>query len=184
MRIYLDLLPPERKSEIKRAKLFRGILYEEFLFFIPILVFIFILANTYYVLSRQRDLLVNEQNSNKLQGDYQKLNEYETKFNEVNARSQTLVKIQTNHLYWQQLFIELSGLLPEEVYLTDLSTKDFAVFIVGKAKTRDDLLNFKSKLENSKCFENVNVPLSNLVVKEDVDFQIDFKIKENCLKKQ
>lgn len=184
MRIYLDLLPTERKQEIKRKKLFRAILREEFLFIIPVIVFIFILLNIYYVLTLQKSSSVSAQTTNQSQEKYKQLSAYEEKFKEANAANQTLVKIQSGHIYWQHLFKELSNITPDGIYLSDLSTKDFSIFLVGKAKTREDLLGFKEKLESSNCFESVNVPLSNLVTRDNVDFQIDLKIKEDCLKKQ
>lgn len=182
MRIYLDLLPTERKQEIKRKKLFRGILREEFLFIIPVIVFIFILLNIYYVLTLQKDSMMSVQTMSQSQEKYRQLSTYEEKFKEANFINQALIKIQSGHLYWQKLFRELSNTTPDGIYVSDLSTKDFSVFLVGKARTREDLLGFKEKLESAECFETVNVPLSNLVVKDNVDFQIDLKIKEDCLK--
>jgi Tfp pilus assembly protein PilN len=185
MKIYLDLLPDERKQEMRRKKVFRGILRDQFLFSIPMIVFILILCDIYYVLTEQKKYsLIQAQTVDEVQEQYNQLNTYEDKFKEVYALGQIMIKIQSKHLHWQQFFRELSNVVPDGVYLTNFSTKDYVVFLVGKAKVRDDLLTFKEKLESSPCFESVNVPLSDLVDKENIDFQIDLKVKESCLLKQ
>jgi Tfp pilus assembly protein PilN len=143
---------------------------------------VFILLDIHYVLLLQKSALVEEYSMQQSQNKYQQLNVFEEKFKQVNVLDQQLAKIQTGHLNWYNLFSELSNRTPAGIYINDLSTKDYSVFLVGKAKTRDNLLEFKNQLESSPCFQNVNVPLSDLVVKTDVVFQIDLKITENCLK--
>ena len=182
MKIYLDLLPKPRKLELKRKKLFRRILRDEFLFLLPIILFIVILLNIYYLLSVQRDTSIAAKSLAESQDKYQELSSYEEKFKQVNADSAKLLKIQSNHLHWAGILNKLSDVLPDGISITDFSTKDYKVFLIGKAKSRDMLLNFKSSLEADECFTDVNVPLSNLVVKEDVDFQMDFSVTQDCLK--
>jgi Tfp pilus assembly protein PilN len=183
MKIYLDLLPQQRKQEIKRRRLFRKILREEALFLLPFIVLIFILFSIYYILTIQKEITITAYSAQQSQEKYQQLETYEEKFKQTNVLMQAMKKIQLGHLHWQQFFQQLSEIVPDNIYISDLSTKDFTVFIIGKAKTRDDLLNLKNKLESAPCFKNINVPLSNLVVKNNVDFQIDISINENCLKK-
>lgn len=184
MKIYLDLLPDYRKQEIKRKKTFRTILREEMLFLLPIIVLIMILVNIYYVLVLQKNSSVNVNSLQQSQEKYQKLGIYQEKFKQINDIDRALSSIQNGHLHWTNLFQKLGETVPEGIQLSNLSTKNYAVFLVGKAKTRDVLLDFKNKLEEAACFKEVNVPLSNLVVKDNVDFQIDLKISEDCLKEQ
>lgn len=183
MKICLDLLPQQRKQEIKKKKLFLRILENEVLFIFPIFVLIVILISVYYILTLQRDVIYNAYSAQQSQEKYQQLEVYEKKFKQTNLLVQTINNIHSEHIYWLNFFQQLSKILPNNNYVTDLSTKDFTVFFVGKAKTRNDLLDLKNKLEAEPCFKKVNVPLSNLVVKEDIDFQIDILINEDCLKK-
>jgi len=178
MKIYLDLLPKERKLELKRKKTFRIVLRHEMLFLLPLMVLAVVLANVYYLLSFQLDNTVKSGSEEK----YEKLNAYEEKFKQVNEATASLMKITAGHLQWSNVFERLNVIIPEDVTIINFSTKDYNVFIVGKAKNRDVLLRFKSNLESDECFSNVNVPLSNLVVKENIDFQIDFLFKSDCLK--
>lgn len=182
MKIYLDLLPKERKDELKRGKFFREILREEFLFFLPIVVFVIILLNIYYLLSIQHNASVAAKSQTESQDKYQEINSYEEKFKNVNENAAKLIKIQQGHLYWAGVFNKFGEAMPDGISISDFSTKNYDIFLVGKAKNRDTLLNFKNRLEADKCFININVPLSNLVVRNDVDFQIDLKVSEDCLK--
>lgn len=183
MKIYLNLLPQEKKNEIKRNRFFARILREEILFLLPLIVFIFFLLNIYYVLNYQYESLTAAAMAGKSQDKYQELNKYEDKFKEINGSVDLISKLQSNHLKWFGIMGELSVMTPDGIYLSELSTKNYQIFLLGKARSRDDLLNFKGKLESSSCFQNINVPLSNLVVKEDVDFQMDLMVNKDCLKK-
>ncbi|HEX8974377.1 MAG TPA: PilN domain-containing protein [Patescibacteria group bacterium] len=183
MKIYLDLLPQDRKIEIKHSRLFAEVLREEILFLLPILLFIFMLASIFYMVKIQHQSSVSTNNIQQSQDKYQQLNTYQDKFKQVNDEVQALTKIQSGHLYWSHVFSQLSSNTPDGILISNISTKDFQVFVIGRAKTRDDLLDFKNKIASSSCFTNINVPLSDLVVKEDVDFQMDFTVSRDCLKK-
>lgn len=52
------------------------------------------------------------------------------------------------------------------------SRKNASIELVGTAREREDLLNFKTALEKSGKFLAVLLPVSNLAQKEDVDFTI------------
>ncbi|EKD58248.1 MAG: hypothetical protein ACD_56C00165G0003 [uncultured bacterium] len=183
MKIYLDLLPQEKKNELKRIKLFRRILREEMLFLVPIIIFIIILFNIYYVLNFQYDASVIAGSANKSQDKYKELSNYEEEFKKVNDLVGVVGKIQKNHLHWSNVLTELGSTVPGNVYMTDFSTKNYQIFLLGKARSRDDLLSFKSNIEGNNCFQDVDVPLSNLVVKENVDFQMSFSVTKDCLMK-
>lgn len=181
MKIYLDLLPKQRKTEIRRKRIFRRILRQEFLFALPIFLFIAILANIYYLISVQRKVTITANTNFASQDKYQELHSYEEKFKQVNETMALLLKIQANHFHWADVLGRISSTVPEGIYIGEFSTKNYKILLVGKSKNRDILLNFKNDLESDSCFENVNVPLSNLVVKDNIDFQIDFSVKRDCL---
>lgn len=184
MRINIDLLPKERKLELKRNKLFRKILGEELLFLFPVIVFIVILCNIYYLLYSQRNNVVQTQLSSQSQDSLKELNKYEEKFKEVNENSAMLIKIQEGHLRWSRVLEKMNLIVPEGMFFVNFSTKNYKVFILGKAKNRDTLLLFKKNIESDACFSGVTLPLSDLVVKENIEFQIEFSINQDCLKKQ
>lgn len=184
MKIYLDLLPPQLKKEVKRKKIFLEIIKQEMLFIIPLVLFIFILLDTVYILNLQKKSILNQHITDEMKNKAEELSLYENKFRETNENSNILLKIKSEQLHWTKLFEKMNEIVPENVNITDISNKDFKIFIVGKSKNREELINFKNNLEKEVCFNNINVPLSNLVVKEDIDFQLDFFIDEKCLKEK
>jgi hypothetical protein len=64
-----------------------------------------------------------------------------------------------------------------------MATKNYRVLLAGTSKTRDDLIYMKDNFSKENCFTDVSLPLSSLVSKDNVDFQIEFNIKEECIKK-
>jgi Tfp pilus assembly protein PilN len=183
MKIYIDLLPEERKNEIKRKKLLRLIVKQEVLFLFPLLVLIVIMLDIYWVLGIQRNSMIETGSLEQNQGKYKELSEYEDKFKEINTTTAILNKLQQSHLSWSNLIEVITKATPDGVYLTDFANKDYQIFLTGKAKNRESLIAYKEALIASGCADNVNVPLSNLVNKTDVDFQLDFMVKQECIKK-
>jgi len=182
MKIYLDLLPQERKNEFKRKKSFAAILHRELLFLFPILVFIVILVNVYLILGIQESNTKVTGSGQQSQGEYKQLHVYENEFKQTNDLTTFLSRAQAGHIYWSRLISNMSAIAGNGIYFTEFSTKDFQVFILGRAKSREDLIAFKDAVGNSGCADNVNVPLSNLVTPSDVDFQMDFTVTQACIK--
>jgi Tfp pilus assembly protein PilN len=184
MRVNLNLLPEEKKVEIEKKKRLRIILYQGFLLLSIVVFLMIILFNINFILQIRLKGIEDLSSSEKNNSAIVEMNNYEKKFKDINSQINILSQIEKSSLKWSNLFVKLSQLTPDEISLIDLATKDFSITLSGKAKTRDDLIKFKDSLSSDDCFTDVNVPLSNLVVKEDLDFQIDFKIKEECLQNE
>ncbi|TAK96794.1 hypothetical protein EPO05_00910 [Patescibacteria group bacterium] len=184
MRTYIDLLPEQKKTEISRSKTVRMIVAQEFGLAFPVFLLVVILFSVQLILKIQNESLEAIYNEEQSQGGYQELRRFEEKFKEINSKIDLVSKIQQNHLDWSGALVKLSQLTPDGITVTGLITKEYRIFLVGKAKARDDLLDFEQTLNDSDCFTEVNMPLSNLVSKSDVDFQFDFKVKEACILSQ
>lgn len=182
MRIYLDLLPEDKKKELKRKKTFRLIIKREVLFAFPLIVFLVILFNIYVVLGIQKENISSSGMHEQTQGQYKELKDYEDKFKQTNDLTIALTRMQKEHIHWSWLINKISEITPAGIFLNGISTKDYQVLLIGKAKSRDDLMAFKDVMEKMGCAEQVTVPLSNLVTKDNVDFQMDFMVKPECLK--
>ncbi|MFH0969062.1 MAG: PilN domain-containing protein [Patescibacteria group bacterium] len=182
MIIYLDLLPPEKKEELKKKKAFLKIIRNEFLFSIPIASLFLILITASFSLNIKSQSANENLSSGNSQKEYQELAAYEEKFNEANSKIAYISKLQKNHLNWLEAFDKINNIVPENVYLTDLSTSNYVFSLAGKAKTRDGFLRLQENIKSESCFSEVKAPLSSLASKEDVVFRIDFSVKEECLK--
>jgi len=68
--------------------------------------------------------------------------------------------------------------------LTTLSInrEDKTMDVTGLSRHRDDLLEFKSKLESSGLAQEIEFPLSNLLSKENVEFEFSATLNPEKLK--
>lgn len=181
MKIYLNLLPEERKKQIHRAKRFKLLIGQEILFLLPLMIFGVMLVFVLFLLDMQLDIIVLNNAKQSEQGAYRELDEYEKTIKEFNGEVAAIKDISDKHLQWSGYLSTVAALIPEGVSISDMSTKEYQVFLVGEAKSRESMMKFKEALEGSACFESVNVPLSNLVAKEDIEFQVDVTLKRDCL---
>lgn len=184
MEINLNLLPQSKKEEMIRMRHFRSAIGWEILFSLIIIVLAAFLFGIYLVLSLNYDMLAKFQNAESEKAQYKAINQYEDEFERINAKMALVTKVRNDQLYWSDFLLRLNNLIDPGIELDGIATKEYAVFLVGKASDRDSLIALKEKLEKDECFSEVNLPLSNLTVKENIDFQIDLKINDQCLKKK
>jgi hypothetical protein len=91
--------------------------------------------------------------------------------------------IKKDQVYWSAFFDKMNGIVFPGIDVFSISNVDYSITILGRSLTRDDLILFKEKLEKDSCFSSVDLPLSNLVDKSNIEFQIDFEISKDCLKR-
>jgi|SRR6185369_5322345 len=185
MKTLLNLLPEEKKELVQSRLRFRFFLWQLFLFLLLELFYFAILVAMYFILDFQNITLQAALGKNSEVSELsqeRKLSAFENKFQEVNTAVDQTSRIANFHLEFTKLFLLLDKLVPDGVTVDTLSTKEYAVSLSGKAATRENLLEFDDNMKHSECAEDVNVPLSNLFSQEDIVFQVDFKIKPECLR--
>ena len=141
------------------------------------------LMSIYYILNINLRLAKESYaTSIKSNEQYKEIEKYESEINNVNSNLSQIEKLQNGQLNWSKFFQRFNEHFSNEIEVKGLATRNYSIALIGAAKTRDNLISFKDSLAADSCFSEVNLPLSNLVSKEDLDFQIDFKIKQECLK--
>lgn len=183
MNIYLNLLSEEKKIEIKKRMIFQTILGQGFRFCFIMLLLISILLSVKMITKINLSSIDKSNSLIASNSVYQELNKYEGDFKQMNSKIILVSEMKKNKLYWSLLIEELSRIIPPNVFLTDLTTKAYEVSIIGKAENREKLVEFQDNLKKSSCLGEVTYPLSNYTSKEDLEFSIDFKVKEECVKK-
>lgn len=184
MKIKLNLIPNYRREEIKKAKKLKITIREGFWL---VFIFFFVFSGLFcfqYILKINLDLASNSIQSGNKKADYDKVKKMDQDFKEINELVSQIQKIQRNQLYWSDVLMKFNEFVPEDIVIDKVSTKNYGVTVFGISENREALLAFEEKLQNSGCFDSVSLPLSNLVTKENIDFQIDFNVKKECLKKQ
>lgn len=183
MRVLLNLLPEEGRAQIRMRYYNRFFFWQSLFLFMITVFYLCLLGSIYFVLNE--NLLFAERadmDKTAIRVEAKELRAYEEKFREANRIAEQANRFDRGHLHWTELFVHLDGLVPENVAFTSLSTKDYRVFIAGRALSRGDFLELEKRLKSEECFTDFRNPVSNLFSEKDVDFQIDFSVKEACIK--
>ena len=179
----INLLPPAKKGAIAEVRKLKAILgWEAVITFIALCFFGFLFA-----LSSLLDFnlaLISGMKNNEADGaKYAKIEEYQKEFSQINTQLERLSKIDSDQMYWSSALLALDSAVPDAVGITEITTKDLILSLSGHANTRDNLLTFRDRLSQSDCFSNVDLPVSELVSKDNVDFQMKLNVSEKCLRK-
>jgi hypothetical protein len=183
MRIKLNLIPFFKKEEIKKAYRLRMLLRWEGELLLIIFLFIAGLISMDYIL--KINSLSADYGSNLVAKDGSQskaIEKYDNEIKDMNNLVSKVVKIQSGQLYWSKFLNKFNDKVVSGIKINSLTTQNYKISLAGEADTRDNLLALKSAIEKDECFEAINLPLSNLVSKEDMIFQMDFQIKQECLK--
>lgn len=101
---------------------------------------------------------------------------------EANRKLRKISEIESEFTPWSEVLIRVALLTPGNITLTSLvseaSTRD--VLLRGVAKTREDLLNMTRAFEASNFFVSIESPISNLLIKEDILFDLKMKVSEEA----
>lgn len=184
MKIKLNLIPPGKREEIEKAKKLRTAIKWELELASVLAIFLAMLFSINYIL--QINLSMAENNAGLNRQDVEKIKEisrFDFDIRKINLKMSEILKIQSGQLYWTNFFEKLHRAVPFEVIVSSIVTDNYKVTISGKARDRDILVAFKEGLEKDDCFSDVNLPLSNLVARENADFTLSLIIKKECLKK-
>lgn len=185
MKTLLNLLPEEKKDAIQSRLRSRFLLWQLFLVFVLEIFYLSILISTYFILDYQLKSLENISRSVAMASpaDDKRLTEYEKKFQEINTQVDIVGKLDRSHLYFSSVFALLDTLTPPGITVNQLKTEEYAVSLTGRAAKREDLLRFDQQLKDEgQCISNVDIPVSNLFSQVDIDFQLDFSVRPDCLK--
>lgn len=182
MEIKLNLIPQYRKDEITQQVRLMTILRWEIELFFIIVIFLMLLLSLKYILIFNLNAQNSELDGKQNKGKYEKIISLDNNFKAINALVALDGSIQGDQLYWSKLFEKISTIIPEGIRIIKIANKNHTILMAGVADTRDILVSMREKLSQEPCFSNINLPLSNLVSKDNIAFQIEFEIKDECIK--
>ena len=175
--IKFNLLPPGEKKELEIMHLNQILVFLLIRIFFIMIIFIILLTSAYFslfiLLNMQEKLVQAEKDDS----SFQKIVEIEEEINGTNKLLKKISGKQKELKPIAPLMKEISEIVPERIYLTYFSyqKEDSLITINGRSETREDLLVMENDLNESEYFEDVDLPLSNLIRQTDLDFKITFK---------
>lgn len=182
MKILLNLLPQEQKQATERHVRFRMIVAQGSVLLLLAGFYCTALLGISFLLSAQ--LKSDADTSKQTESQSQALVDiatYESAFRTANAKSAELSRMLARHVAWGGFFRALDENIPSDISVTNILSKGYQLTISGTAKNREVLLQFQQRMNDSACFSDATVPLSDLLEKENIDFALSANIKENCL---
>lgn len=183
MRVLLNLLPEEGRAIIRR-KYYARFFFWQSLLLLSIEIFYLAVLGGIFLVMRENRSLAEEAAADRArtQVEAKTLESYESTFRDANRLADQSNRFDREHLRWTELLLRLDRIVPDRVALVSLSTKDYRVFVVGMAEQRDDFLELEKRLKEDTCFSDYKAPVTNLFSEKDVEFQVDFSIRPECLK--
>ncbi|MFA6410368.1 MAG: PilN domain-containing protein [Candidatus Buchananbacteria bacterium] len=173
----LNLIPPEKKEELRLAQLYKVIkdLIILILFITTIVAIILsltkLLLQNYFTQVVEQTTMTTKY-ANIFNGDLKKFNQYVA----------AVDKIQKDYTPWPKFFIKFSSLVPDGIKIYSLTINDTKILITGLAQSRNQLLEFKNNLESSAMLTEVTLPIEDLLEKENINFNVKAVIKTDELK--
>ena len=171
MEIFINLLPPDKKNSLKKTELRKTILKIGFSAVFASAIFaIFIQFCVWFILTQKKvvdDRIIQfEQNESyaKTKTSQDLLREYSLKARRIKS------KISTQNDYWK-IISEINKIVPEQVYLKEVSVREGVLVVVGNSLDRQALIVFHEKLKKSELFGEIESPISNFVASKDVNFE-------------
>ena len=183
MKILLNLLPAEKKIEIRKDNRFRMIVAQGSGVLFLGVFYCCLLLGISWLLSEQLSSTkgLSDDGSSSSPGKSE-IASYEKTFQETNANISEISRLLENHVLWEKFFRSIQSATPDGVLYTKLLAKnDFTLSASGTAPSREALLLLEKNMNDSDCFRDAAVPLSDKLVKENIDFQLDAIIEKTCL---
>lgn len=181
MKIKLNLLPKSKEKKIKKNKILKFVILQEIMIIVITLLF-FVAVKGVNAIAKYQLNSVNQQLI--LTGSSEKhveIKKYEEGLKETSLRVDFIKNVQKFNLNWTLIFNKLSGLLPQEVILNAVDGNGTNLTVKGTAKNRDVLIKMKEDIQKDSCFESVNIPLNNIVLRENIEFEMKLGVNINCL---
>jgi|GEM_PF-691041 len=187
MKTLLNLLPEEKKDALQARLRSRFLLWQLFLLFLLEVFYLVILVSLYLILNfelKSLDAITTQTNTVSESGSGT-LATFENEFKETNQSVAVIGAIDRSHLYFSEVFRLIDPLVPNGIVVSRVTTKEYTVSLFGRASTRETLLLFDEELKaEGRCLSDVSIPIQNLFTQKDIDFQVDFQIKPDCLRRK
>lgn len=178
----INVLPKEEKDKLDTQYILR--LTSTILFMMSLLCIIgMVLISPSYLFSKEKEKIANERLSifNKTLLGSSKIDidnaivDVNKKLDILNSVKQT--KPVSDTIMYSVLSKKINGIRYTSVFYDEESDGTKSIQITGKAHDRNILKDFKTKLDESGEFTDIDLPISTFLEKSDIDFTVTLKMK-------
>jgi Tfp pilus assembly protein PilN len=172
--ITLNLIPPEQKDKLKNKKIY-SILKDLLLLFLlfSIIISIMLVGSKYYLQEKLTDLM--NRNSISIQSN----DNINKRIITINRKIDEVYTIQKESIRWSYLLQKIEKLTSANASTSEIniSRQGAYIEIIGRTKKRTNLLELKQNLDQSGLFSKVNLPINDLIERENNSFNIRADVK-------
>jgi len=176
--IRINLLSPKKKEEVKLKRIYASIKDIVMLFLLfALIISIMLLGSKFFLQNQLTELLT--QNATRIDA----VEKISKKIILANVKINGMEKIQNNFQKMSAVFEELANITPSGAYYSSVQIyrETGIIQLRGTASTRQDLLKLQDNLNNSELFQDIDLPLSDLLSKENNSFNISANIDFNAI---
>lgn len=175
-----NLLPNNLKDKIRSEyHLHFVIVVFLFIIFLQVTCLVFLFPSWLISLNKEKEVILQSEKSNRSSLDSQinlinsTIKSINTKLNVINS---TLEYPKVVPLIDGILAQKTSSIYIKAIQYTSSKNTSGKINLAGVSATRESLVLFVKKLEESKLFSNVDLPISNFTKDKDIDFSINMTI--------
>ncbi|MFA5021037.1 MAG: PilN domain-containing protein [Patescibacteria group bacterium] len=176
--ITLNLIPARQKTLLKNARLYTTCKEAATLLFLFVaIISIMLWVSRYYLERDLADLVIANA------GNIESNEATSQRIIAINQKIKLTDGISDNFISARRIIEAIANALPENIALETINfyRQQAILEITGTAKTRDNLLRFKNTLSAEPWIKNVDLPMINLIDKENNRFTIKLEINPDRL---
>lgn len=181
----INLLPPAKKEDLQKEENFRLVL-------ILGVLWVFFLVCFSLLLLAIRIYVAGEIQTQNILVEAGSLQQEESALQNIRALNRDvggLAAFYENQVMLSRVIADISSAAPSGIYLTSFNyavpsqqgaknnTPAARISVTGFAPTTEDLLAFRTNLEQQNSFANVNIPPANWVNSQNITFSFDFEFQ-------
>jgi Tfp pilus assembly protein PilN len=179
MQIGLNLLPPHKKKELRKSLI---LAHFQLMTFICLIVAIG-LVGTLVLVRGQVKHTFDDVQARAAAIPTDQSTDITEKIRQINIYLKGVNELQNKYVSWSEVVDKLTALVPPKVRLELLTINEGGeIHMNGMATTRDDALALLKRLKETDYLTDVVSPLSNILQKENVNFE--FTMTYSPLKQQ
>lgn len=172
--LHLNLLPAEIKQETETKRIYSltkrifGVLI-----LLTVAASIIFVGAKIFVINDFKKFAREDQPAKKTDNQ-----DYAAKIKAINEELAAVTQIQKEFTPYSGLVADITGRVPSGISLSLLKIDgaEKTVRMSGRAKTRSDLLSLKENLIASPILLDVDLPVQNILEKENINFDLDMKL--------
>jgi Tfp pilus assembly PilM family ATPase/Tfp pilus assembly protein PilN len=166
----INLLPPNWVKHYERKHLKRRLWTLVLISsFVVGICFVAVISSFVFLATRETTLknLTTQSNA--------KSNDVSTQVQAINAVATKVNKV-AGHIKATKIVNQIASAKPGDVVITDynIDLEGGTINIKGIAGTRQSLVDLKKSLEETKDFSGINIPLSSILVEQNINFELNF----------